>query len=88
MNYTFKSTAFKRVDIYNSEVGTETKNALSALEDNPSYVTEVSYTSDREKYPKGIIPFVDKHLLYLHQHPTVNPLHYLSNLRLQLKKRR
>jgi hypothetical protein len=84
--YTAKST-HKRIDIYNSDIGTDARNALNTLEDDPTYVTENGYTSDRVKYPDGIMPFVEKHLLYLHQHPAVNPLHYLSNLRLKLRIR-
>jgi hypothetical protein len=79
--------ASKRIDIYNSEVGTEVRSALEVLEEDPRYITQVSYTADQAHYPKGTMPFVERHLLYLHQHPSVNPMHYLSNLRLKLKIR-
>ncbi|MDB5181940.1 MAG: hypothetical protein JWP13_703 [Candidatus Saccharibacteria bacterium] len=79
--------ASKRIDIYNSEVGTEVRKALETLEDDSRYITEVSYTADAVHYPEGSMPFVERHLLYLHQHPSVNPMHYLSNLRLKLKIR-
>lgn len=79
--------ASKRIDIYNSEVGTEVRNSLISLENDPKYITEVSYTSNAEMYPDGVMPFVERHLLYLHQHPAVNPAYYLSNLRLKLKIR-
>jgi hypothetical protein len=87
MSMSTKTSSFKRVNIYDSEVGTETRESLMELESDPRYTTLVSYTSDRDKYPEGTMPFVEKHLLYLHQHPSVNPVHYLSNLRLQLKVR-
>lgn len=79
--------ASKRINIYDSEVGTETRNALVALEEDPTYKTEVAYTANRDIYPEGTMPFVEKHLLYLHQHPHVQPGQYLSNLRLQLRIR-
>lgn len=87
MMFTSRPVTHKKVDIYDSEIGTEIRKALCDLEADPAYVTLVSYTSDREKYPDGTMPFVDKHLLYLHLHRAVNPLHYLSNLRLQLRLR-
>ena len=82
-----KTSSSKRVDMYNSEIGTEVRNALMALELDPKYITDVSYTANQETYPDGVMPFVEKHLLYLHQHPAVNPSYYLSNLRLKLKIR-
>jgi hypothetical protein len=87
MNFTSRTASYKKVNIYDSEIGTETRNALSALQESPAYITEKGYTSDRIHYPDGEIPFVERHLLYLHQHPAVNPLHYLSNLRLKLRVR-
>lgn len=86
MSFAAKSSS-KRVNMYDSEIGTETRNALVALEANPAYKTEVAYTANRELYPNGTMPFVEKHLLYLHQHPNVLPDQYLSNLRLQLRIR-
>ena len=87
MSFYTKVPASKRINIYDSEIGTEIRNALIRLEGDPAYITIVSYTSDMEKHPDGVMPFVEKHLLYLHQHPSVNPDHYLSNLRLKLKVR-
>jgi hypothetical protein len=86
MMSTHKSSS-KRVNIYDSELGTMIRSALIALEDNPAYKTIVAYTSDREAYPDGTMPFVDHHMQYLHRHPLVNPEYYMSNLRLQLRVR-
>ncbi len=49
--------------------------------------TATSYSSNAELYPDGQMPFVEKHLAYLINHPNVDPEQYLSNLRLMLKKR-
>lgn len=87
MSMSNKTVGYKRVNIFDSELGTFVRNSLIALEDDPKYKTTAGYTSNREAYPEGIMPFVEKHLQYLHQHPAVNPEHYLSNLRLQLRMR-
>ena len=87
MSFYVKVPASKRINIYDSEIGTTVRNALADLQNDPKYITIVSYTADQVGYPDGVMPFVEKHLLYLHQHPSVNPDHYLSNLRLKLKVR-
>lgn len=84
--YAYKPSS-KRINIYDSEIGTETRQALIELETNPGFKTDVAYTSNRETYPEGTMPFVEHHLKYLHLHPNVKPENYLSNLRLQLKIR-
>ncbi len=86
MIYAQKSSA-KRINIYDSELGTETRNRLMAMEADPSYTTIGAYTSDRETHPDGIKPFVAHHMEYLHRHPLAHPEQYLSNLRLQLRVR-
>jgi hypothetical protein len=49
--------------------------------------TGTSYSANSELYPDNRIPFVDKHMAYLMEHPKLEVEHYLSNLRLMLKKR-
>lgn len=85
--YAFKPTSYKPVDIYNSETGTQALSTLLEMKANPAYLTVDSFTTDTVQYPNGVIPFEKKHMLYMHKHPAVNPAHYLSNLRLQLKIR-
>jgi hypothetical protein len=87
MSFSTRPAARKKVDMYDSEIGTETLNALIALESSPNYITKGGHTLNRERYPDGEIPFTDLHMLYLHQHPLVNPMHYMSNLRLKLRIR-
>ena len=87
MHFTTKRQGHRPVNIYDSETGTETRSALQALQENPRYQTMVGYSSDKDKYPDGLIPFIDMHLLYLHRHPQVDPAQYLSNLRIKLKIR-
>jgi hypothetical protein len=45
-----------------------------------------SYSANASLYPDGQIPFVEKHVAYLMDHPKLDPIQYLSNLRLMLKK--
>ncbi|QQS18155.1 hypothetical protein IPL68_05985 [Candidatus Saccharibacteria bacterium] len=52
-----------------------------------TYITEAGYSPNSELYPNHVIPFVEKHLEYLRTHPTTDPQHYLSNLRLMTRRR-
>ena len=61
--------------------------ALQAMETNPDLITNTAYRANAELWPTNRISFVDSHLAYLKAHPTVNPQHYLSNLRLMLRRR-
>jgi hypothetical protein len=45
-----------------------------------------SYSANAMLYPDGQMPFVEKHVAYLMDHPQLDPDRYLSNLRLMLKK--
>lgn len=60
---------------------------LKSLEEDPTMLTTDSYTPNAEAWPTGRIPFVDYHLAYLRTHKTVNPVNYISNLELMIKKR-
>lgn len=61
-------------------------SALQAMESDPKLVTTSAYRANTVVWPDNRISFVDNHLAYLRSHPGVNPQHYLSNLRLMLKK--
>lgn len=61
--------------------------ALRIMETDPALVTESAYRANSELWPTNRISFVDSHLAYLKNHPSVEPRHYLANLRLMLKKR-
>ena len=60
---------------------------LRAMVDDPALITESSYRSNSELWPKNRIQFTDCHMLYLQTHPKVNPRHYLSNLKLMIRNR-
>lgn len=66
---------------------TEILAALRLLEDDPAFVTKSAYRANAELWPNNRISFVDCHLIYLKAHPTLNPKHYISNLKLMLRKK-
>lgn len=60
---------------------------LQALMDDPSKITEDSYTPNSALYPDNRISFMDRHLAYLRTHRYVAPDQYLSNLSLMISRR-
>lgn len=60
---------------------------LNALLDDPEMITLDAYSPDAESDANGRITFVEKHLRYLRTHKNVDPMHYISNLELMIKKR-
>lgn len=66
---------------------TDVREALEAMQNDPSMITESAYSPDGEKWPDNRIPFVEVHVAYLKSHKHVDPEHYLSNLRLMVKSR-
>ncbi|HSX24086.1 MAG TPA: hypothetical protein VLE74_03235 [Candidatus Saccharimonadales bacterium] len=66
---------------------TEILEALQVMEGDPSLVTKSAYRANAEHWPGNSISFIEAHLFYLKSHPAVNPSHYLSNLRLMLRKK-
>jgi hypothetical protein len=60
---------------------------LEAMVEDKAFRTVPGYSVDAETYPDNKVPFIEEHLYYLRRHPQVDPMHYLSNLRLMLKIR-
>ena len=64
------------------------RKKLAAMLSDPTLNTKASsFSANAALYPDGQIPFVDKHINYLMNHPKLNHDQYLANLRLMLKKR-
>lgn len=61
--------------------------ALEIMVTDRSLVTVSAYRANAEVWPENRISFIDSHMVYLRTHPAVDPTHYLSNLRLRLRKR-
>ena len=65
----------------------EILSELREMSNDDSYRTEPGYSIDAEAYPDHIVPFEEFHINYLRKHAQIDPVHYLSNLRLMLKIR-
>jgi len=79
------TTYNKKVKFLDSEEGLEVERILRTMAMDDSYNTESSYSANSERYPDNLIPFVDKHMNYLSTHPSTDPRHYISNLRLMTR---
>lgn len=77
----------KKVNLFETEEGAQIIVALKELAANVGFNTDPTYVADVSSYPDNLIPFVDKHIKYLKQHPNINPQHYLANLRIMTKIR-
>ena len=76
--YTLK----RKNDFMQSEAGIEAYNNLKLMVADDTYHTKPSFSTNKELYPDGLIPFIEKHIDYLCAHSETNPPMYLSNLRL------
>lgn len=81
------ATYKKRPDFFLSEEGDAFKQALRDMAHDLQFITEPGYSANTELYPDNAIPFVEKHVEYIKTHPTIDPSHYLSNLRLMTRVR-
>jgi hypothetical protein len=60
---------------------------LKDMEKDSTLITKDAYSPNTALYPDNRIPFVDIHMAYLKSHKHVDPINYLSNLRLMIKDR-
>jgi len=65
----------------------EIAQKLNSMLSDPQMITLDAYSPDALSYPDGRISFVDLHLRYLRTHKHVDPVQYISNLELMIKKR-
>jgi hypothetical protein len=70
-----------------TEEGIEVKQLLRQMTGNSTYNTSPSYSTDSARYPDNLIPFVDKHMNYLINHPALEPAKYLANIKLITRRR-
>lgn len=80
-------TIKKKIKFLDSEQGTAIEQDLIGMVADNAYNTISSYSADAIAYPDNLIPFVDKHMKYLSTHPSVDPDHYIANLRLMTRLR-
>jgi hypothetical protein len=77
----------KKPDFITTEAGEEFIKALRAMVADNTYNTQSGFSANSQLYPDHLIPFVDKHIDYIRSHPSTDPHHYLSNLRLITRRR-
>lgn len=77
----------KKPNFFETEEGVEFIETLRIMAKDKTYNTKSSYSANGELYPDNLIPFVNKHMEYLKNHPATNPQHYLANLRLMTRVR-
>lgn len=70
-----------RKQFLQTDAGASAKLELLRMLKSPAYDTHVSYDATVERN----LTFIDRHLNYLVKHPYINPLVYLSNLRVMTK---
>ena len=81
------ATTKKRVNFPESEEGIKSYQALKAMTEDDSFHTDASYSANEALYPDHLIPFIDKHMNYLRDHPELDSYQYISNLKLMTKIR-
>jgi hypothetical protein len=81
-------TVKKRVDFKLTEEGIQTEQELKSMDANLAFNTVASYSANSILHPDHEISFVDKHMKYITEHPSVNVTEYLSNLRLMTRIRK
>jgi hypothetical protein len=81
------ASAKKKVNLYETEEGLLILEKLKRMALDMDFNTGSSYSSNVDKYPDSLIPFVDKHMNYLNAHPNIDPQQYIANLRLMSRVR-
>jgi len=77
----------KRVYALGVQEEQEVRDAFQQMAQDDSFNTQPGYTADIATYPDGLIPFVDKHMLYLDANPKLDARMYLTNVRLKTRVR-
>lgn len=76
-----------RKGFFDTEEGKEFKHQLKLMNSNDVYNTAPSYSANTVLYPDNLMPFVDKHMDYLLNHPLLEANMYLANIKLQTRLR-
>lgn len=79
------AVAKRNTHFFESPEGLEIVETLKVMAKDTSYNTKSGYSANNTLYPDNVMTFVDKHVNYLIKHPTMDPHHYISNLRLMTR---
>lgn len=80
-------TLKKKNYLNDTEEGAQVRTQLESMHRDSAFMTTASYSANTKLYANNSITFVEKHMAYLNNNPTVDPSLYLSNLRLITKIR-
>ena len=76
-----------RTGFAETEKGKEIRHKLWLLTEDNQYNTSSSYSANELLYPDNLMPFIDKHMNYLINHPMLDPDTYMSNIKLLTRLR-
>lgn len=65
----------------------EAEKRLQQLQEDPGMKTPGRYSPSASDWPNNELPFVELHMAYLRKNKHVDPEHYLSNLRLMIRRK-
>ncbi len=80
-----RSAVKKVVPFLGPKEEVEVREELQRMVLSSTYNTSSSYTPSSLAYPDGQMPFIDKHMKYLHANPKLDGWMYLANLRLRTR---
>jgi len=67
---------------FKSEAAMTAEAELKLMANDPRYNTQGTFSA---RYSSNLMPFVERHMKYLSEHPKLDTQHYLSNLKLMTK---
>ncbi|MBC7708225.1 hypothetical protein H7Y63_03310 [Polaromonas sp.] len=77
-------TTLSQQKFLDSDVAAQIHTQLKTMMGDKTFNTTSTYAATREDQ----LPFDEKHMNYLSDHPKLNPLHYIANLRLMTRIKR
>ncbi len=75
----------KRSHFLGTEEAVDIQQKLQVMTSSDQYNTASSFTANNIQYPDNLIPFLDKHMNYINDHPKLDTGMYLANLRLMTR---
>ena len=75
----------KKSNFYESPAGIKSREELLEMMADPKFKTKAYYSANTTLHPNNKMTFVEKHMDYLSNHQSMDPDHYLSNLRLMTR---
>lgn len=77
----------QRKGFTDSPEGKAAAESLRKMMADASYNTAPSYSANSTDYPDNLMPFADKHMKYLNEHPQLEVGQYIANIKLMSRIR-